>query len=128
MMFLLYINDIGDHYIIPRSEYLPITACCIKIYQTKTMLTDYKTTWTNYKNGLTFGKLNVMQILYLLSMHSKRDPTLRGFAKLKKFQNCKKNGSGWVGPGLIRIKTKLENPPTWLCTWRHKSNVRVLEL
>ena len=31
-----------------------MTACCIEQYQTKTMLTDYKTTWTNYKNGLTY--------------------------------------------------------------------------
>ena len=29
---------------------------------------------------------------------------LRGFAKLKKFQNPKKIGSGWVGPGPIWIK------------------------
>ena len=33
-----------------------MTACCIELYQTKTMLTDYKTTWTNYKNGLRLGK------------------------------------------------------------------------
>ena len=28
----------------------------IQFNSTKTMLTDYKTTWTNYKNGLRLGK------------------------------------------------------------------------
>ena len=58
LMFLLYINDIGDHL---NHSTIRLSACCIKLYQTKTMLTDYKTTWTKYKNGLTLDKWNLIQ-------------------------------------------------------------------
>ncbi len=36
----------------------------------------------------------------------------KGLCKVKKIQKIqKKIGSGWVGPGLIRIKKELENRP-----------------
>ena len=36
-----------------------MNACCIKLYQIKTILTYYKTTWIDYNNGLTIGIENI---------------------------------------------------------------------
>ena len=64
---------------------------------------------------------------------------LKGLCKVKKFQKSQKNWK-WVGGSRSHSDknnwkifqkqsfASVQFAPAWLCTWRHKANVRVLEL